>query len=59
MPARRNTLPTSGTGHCPQYASHAPVSNEAWSIFSVGCRSITSTGVFARCAIGSTIDEVR
>ena len=35
------------------------MSKFAWSIASVGCRSMMSTGVFARCAIGSTIDEVR
>jgi hypothetical protein len=59
MPARLNTLATSGTGHCPQYASHLPVSKFAWSMASVGCRSITRTGVCDRWAIGRTIEEVR
>jgi len=30
IPARRKVLPISGTGHCPQYASQAPVSKDAW-----------------------------
>ena len=59
MPARRKTLPTSGTGHWPQYASHSPVSKLAWSIASVGLQVDDQHGVFARWAIGSTIDEVR
>ena len=58
MPQRSKALAISGRGQQPQYASHSPVPNVAWSIDSVGWRFNSRTGAPERWAMGTTIVAV-